>query len=112
MKDLGIVRATWTACVAFAAIALLVAFVLDQRSIGLGLALGLVVGSANGELIRRLIVRRAPFVFASVARMMAMSGVAIALAFAFGASPVAVLLGVAAAQFVMVGAAVREGLRA
>ncbi|HKC20751.1 MAG TPA: hypothetical protein VKE27_14105 [Candidatus Dormibacteraeota bacterium] len=112
MKDLGIVRATWTACVALASIAFVVAFVLDERSIGLGLALGLVVGAGNGELIRRVILRRAPFVIASVARMAAVSGLAFLVALLFGASPVAVLLGVAAAQFVMVAAAVREGLRA
>ena len=112
MKGLGIVRATWTASVALASVAFLAGFVLNQRSIGLGLALGLVVGAGNGELIQRAIDSRAPFVAASVVRMAAVSAVAILVALLVGASPIAVLLGVAAAQFVMVAAAVRQGLRA
>jgi hypothetical protein len=86
--------------------------VAGQRAVGLGLALGLVIGAMNGELIQRVIASRSPFVISSVLRMTALSGVAILVAFLVGASPVALLLGVAAAQFVMVGAAVRRGLRA
>ena len=112
MKGLGIVRATWTACVAMASIAFLAGFVVNQRPIGLGVALGLVVGAANGELIQRVIESRAPFVVSSVVRMAALSAVAILVALLVGASPIAVLLGVAAAQFVMAGAAVRQGMRA
>ncbi len=112
MKGLGIVRATWTACVALAAVAFLAGFVLNQRPVGLGLALGFVVGAGNGELIQRVIDSRAPFVVSSVVRMAGVSAVAILVALLVGASPIAVLLGVAAAQFVMVAAAVRQGLRA
>ena len=112
MKGVGIVRATWAASVALASIAFLAGFVAGQRSIGLGLALGLVVGAANGELIQRVIDSRAPFVVSSVLRIAGVGAVAILLALLVGASPIAVLLGVAAAQFVMVGAAVRQGLRA
>jgi len=112
VKGVRIVRATWAASVALASMAFLAGFVVDQRSIGLGLALGLVVGAANGELIQRLIDSGAPFVVSSVMRMAGVSAVAILVALLIGASPIAVLLGVAAAQFVMVGAAVRQGLRA
>ena len=108
----GIVRATWTAAVAVASIAFLAGIVLGQRSIGLGLALGLVVGAGNGELIQRVIDSRASFVASSVIRMAAVSIVAILVGLLVGASLVAVLIGVAAAQFLMVGAAVRQGLRA
>jgi hypothetical protein len=111
VKGLGIVRATWIASVALASMAFLAGFVVNQRSIGLGLALGFVVGAANGELIQRVIDSRAPFLVASVVRMAGVSAVAILVALLVGASPVAVLLGVAAAQFVMVAAAVRQGLR-
>jgi len=45
-------------------------------------------------------------------RMAAVSAVAILVALLAGASPIAVLLGVGAAQGVMVAASVREGLRA
>jgi hypothetical protein len=112
VKGVGIVRATWAASVALASIAFLAGFVLGQWSIGLGLALGLVVGAANGELIQRVIDSRAPFVVSSVLRIAGVGAVAILLALLVGASPIAVLLGVAAAQFVMVGVAVRQGLRA
>jgi hypothetical protein len=112
VKGVGIVRATWAASVALASIAFLAGFVINQRSVGLGLALGLVVGAANGELIQRLIESRAPFVVSSVMRIAGVSAVAILLAILVGASPIAVLLGVATAQFVMVVAAVRQGLRA
>ncbi len=112
MKGLGIVRATWTACVALASVAFLAGFAVDHRMVGIGLALGLIVGAGNGELIQRVIDSRSPFVVSSVMRMAAVSAVAILVALLVGASPSAVLLGVAAAQFVMVGTAVRRGLRA
>lgn len=112
MKGVGIVRATWITCVGFALISLVAGFALNQLSIGLGFALGLVVGAGNGQLLQRVIDTRAPFVIASVVRMIVVSGAAIMMALVVGASPIAVLLGVAAAQFVMVGAAVRQGLRA
>jgi hypothetical protein len=110
VKGVGIVRATWAASVALASMAFLAGFVFYQRSVGLGIALGLVVGAANGELIQRVIDSRAPFVVASVARLTGVSAAAILLAFLVGASPIAVLLGVAAAQLVMVGVAMRHGL--
>lgn len=112
MKGVGIVRATWIASMGLASIAFVTGFVLNQRTMGLGLALGLVVGAANGQLVQRVIDTRAPFVFSSIVRMVVLSGAAILLALVFGASPIAVLLGVAAAQLVMVAAAVRQGLRA
>ena len=112
MKGLGIVRATWTACVAMASVAFLAGFAAGQRPIGVGLALGLLVGAVNGELIQRVIDSRAPFAISSIFRMGAISAVAVVVALLVGASPIAVLLGVAAAQLVMAGAAVRQGLRA
>ena len=111
MKGDSIVRDTVAVSVALASIAFLAGFVFDQRPIGLGLALGLVVGAANGELIQRVIVSRSPFLLSSLLRMAGLSAVAIAVSFIVGASTVALLLGVGAAQFVMVGAAVRHGLR-
>jgi hypothetical protein len=112
VKGVGIVRETWAAAVALASIAFVAGFVVNQRSIGLGLALGLVVGAGNGELIQRVIDSRSPFVVSSVVRMALVSAVALLAAFLVGASPIAVLLGVAAAQLVMVAVAVRQGLRA
>ncbi len=112
MKGVGIVRDTVAVSVALASIAFLAGFVVNQRSIGLGLAVGMILGASNGELIQRMIDSRSPFLISSVFRMLGLSGVAILVAFVVGASPIALLIGVAAAQFVMVGAAVRQGLRA
>ena len=112
MKGVRIVRDTVAVSVALASIAFLAGLVVNQRPVGLGLALGLVVGAMNGELIQRVIDSRSPFVVSSVLRMASLSAVAILVAFLVGASPVALLLGVGAAQFVMAGVAVRQGLRA
>jgi hypothetical protein len=101
-----------TVSVVLAAVALLAGFVIQQRTIGLGIAIGLIVGAANGELIQRVVASRLPFVVSSILRMVGLSVVAIAIAFLVGASPATLLLGLAGAQFVMVGAAVRHGLRA
>lgn len=112
MKGVAIVRETVAASVAVASVAFLAGFVLNQRSIGLGIALGLVVGAGNGELIQRVIESRTPFVVSSILRMAGLSAAAIAVAFIIGASPIDLLIGVALAQFVMVAVAVRQGLRA
>jgi hypothetical protein len=111
VNGVWIVRETVAASVAIAGIALVAGLVLGQAPFGVGLAAGLVIGSLNGELVRRVIDRRAPFVVASLMRLALLSGLAILVAYLFSASTVALLLGVAAAQAVMVGAAVRQGLR-
>ena len=112
MKGLGIVRETVAASVALALVSLGAGFAAGQPRIGLAVALGLVVGAANGELVQWVVRSGSPFVVSSLARMAGVSAAAIGLAFIAGASPTAVLLGVAAAQVVMVGASIREGLRA
>jgi hypothetical protein len=112
VRDVGIVRGTVAASAVLAAIALVTGLVFGQAPIGAGLAAGLVIGALNGELIRRAAVHNAPFVVSSVIRLAIISAVGILAAYVLGASTIALLLGVAAAQFVMVGAAVREGLRA
>jgi hypothetical protein len=98
--------------VALAAIALFAGFLLGRPPEGTGLAAGLLIGSLNGELLRRAVVSHAPFVASSVIRLALISSAAILVAIAVGASTVALLLGVAAAQLVMVTLAVRQGLRA
>jgi hypothetical protein len=81
-------------------------------SIGLGLAAGLVVGSANGFAIAALLGNGAPFVAASVMRLATLTALALLVALAFGVSAWPVVLGVGAAQLVMVAAGVRQGMRA
>jgi hypothetical protein len=112
VKGVRIARDTLVVSVAFGLIALVAGFVLGQRPIGLGMALGLVLGAGNGQLIQQAIARRVPFVVSSIVRMAALSAIAILIAFLVGASPAAVLLGIGVAQVVMVGAALRQGLKA
>ncbi len=111
MKGVGIVRETVIASALLAAIALFVAVVLGHVMLGVALAAGLLIGSVNGELIRRVLLNRASFVISSMVRLALVSGLAVILSVAAGMSPIALLLGVAAAQFVMVATAVREGLK-
>jgi hypothetical protein len=111
VKGVRVVRDTVMISVVLGATAMLAGFVFEQRTIGLSVALGLVVGAVNGELIRRVVAGGLPFVVSSIMRMLGLSAVALVVALLLGASQVALLLGLAAAQFVMVGAAVRQGLR-
>ncbi len=78
---------------------------------GLGIALGLVIGSANGYLIVALLDRNSSFLFASLMRLTALTALAVGGALLLQSSAWTVLLGVAAAQLVMVAAGVRRGLR-
>ena len=61
---------------------------------------------------RALLDRDSPFVFGSLMRLAALSALAIVVALVFGSAPWSVLIGVAAAQVVMVAMSVRQGLRA
>jgi len=105
-------RETVAASVILAAVAVSVGLLAGRPTVGLGLAAGLVIGSFNGHAVAALLDRHLPFVGASVVRLAALSSGAIAVALVAGAPPWAGLLGVAAAQVVMVVAAVRRGLRA
>jgi hypothetical protein len=78
---------------------------------GLGIALGLVIGSANGFLIVALLDRNSSFLFASLMRLASLTALAIGGALLLQGSAWTVLLGVGAAQLVMVAAGVRRGLR-
>ena len=104
-------RETVMASVALAAATALVATFLGQPSIGIGIAIGLVLGSANGFVIARLFDPQGSFVGSSLARLSVFSALAIGMALMVGSAAWTVLIGIAAAQLVMVAAGVREGLR-
>lgn len=89
-----------------------VAVLLGQAVIGIGVAAGLMLGSANGFAIEALLGRGTPFVAASMLRLVTLSALGLLLAVLFGISAWPVMIGVAGAQLVMVGAGVRQGLRA
>jgi hypothetical protein len=105
-------RETVIASAILALIASMVAGLLGQMSIGVGLAGGLLLGSANGYAIDALLSRSAPFLAASILRLAGISALGLLLAVALGISAWPVMIGAAGAQLVMVGAGVRQGLQA
>jgi len=108
----GMVRETMIGSAAVAAVAVLIAGVVGHLPIGVGIGTGLVIGSLNGRLVAGTLEMGAPFVASSVVRMAAVSAIAILAALLLGIAPWAVLIGVGAAQLVMVAAGIRQGLRA
>ena len=112
MKDGAIMRETVATSVILAAVAVPVGLLAGRPTVGLGLALGLVMGSFNGHAVVALLDRHMPFMGASIVRLTSLSSAAILVALVAGAPPWAGLLGVASAQVVMVVAAVRHGLQA
>ena len=112
MKLAGVARDTVVASAALAAVIVLVAGVAGNLSLGLGLGAGLVIGSFNGRLVVGTLDMGTHFVASSVVRMAVLSATAVLAALVFGIAAWSVLLGVGAAQLIMVAASVRQGLRA
>jgi hypothetical protein len=106
----GILKETVAASAAAAVVAIIAGAVLGHFSSGAGLAAGLLIGSLNGHALAALMARGAPFVASTIVRLAAFSAVAIAVAILLRSDAWAVLLGVAAAQLLMVATAVRRGL--
>ena len=105
-------RETVIASAVLALVATTVAGLFGQMSLGIGLAAGLLLGSANGYAIDALLGNATPFLAGSMLRLATLSALALLLAVAFGMSAWPVMIGVAGAQLVMVGAGVRQGMRA
>jgi hypothetical protein len=104
-------KETVIVCAILALIAISIAGLFGQFSMGVGFAAGLLLGSANGYAIDALLGQSAPFLAASMLRLAGFSAVGLLLAVAIGISAWPVMIGVAGAQLVMVGAGVRQGLR-
>ena len=109
--DRGVPGDTLAASIALGLAVTLVAALSGHTASGLGIALGLVIGSANGYLIAALLDRNSPFLYASLMRLASLSALAVGGALLLQNSAWTVLLGVGAAQLVMVAAGVRRGLR-
>jgi hypothetical protein len=105
-------RETVIASAVIALVATTIAGLLGQISIGIGIAAGLILGSANAYAIDALLGRGAPFLAGSVLRLATLSTLALLVAMAFGIAAWPVVIGVAGAQLVMVGAGVKQGMRA
>ena len=112
MRSGGILKDTVVASAAAAAVAIVAGIVLGQLSTGAGLAAGLLIGSLNGHALAALMSRGAPFVASTIVRLAAISAVAIAVAILLRSDIWAVMLGVGAAQGILVAASIRRGLRA
>jgi hypothetical protein len=108
----SILRETAVGCAMLALVVAVVAGVAGHASVGIGIAIGLLLGSTNGYLIVGLLDINSSFLFASLMRLAILSAVALGAAILLQSSPWAVLLGVGAAQVIMVVAGVRQGLRA
>jgi len=104
-------RETLIASAVLAMVVTTIAGLVGQLDIGAGLGTGLILGSANGYAIQALLGNATPFLAASVLRLATLSALGLLLAVTFGISAWPVMIGVAGAQLVMVGAGVRQGLR-
>jgi hypothetical protein len=89
-----------------------IAGLLGHLSLGVGVACGLLLGSANGYAIAALIGRSSSFVAGSMLRLVTLTALGLIVTVMFSVAVWPVMLGVAAAQLVMVAASVRQGLRA
>jgi hypothetical protein len=112
MRSGGVLKLTVTACCAVAATVVVGAVIADHAGIGIGIAAGLLLGSLNGYLIEVLLKRGAPFLAASLLRLVLFSGIVLLAALTIGGAAWTVALGIGIAQLVMVGAGVRQGMRA
>ncbi|HYM67508.1 MAG TPA: hypothetical protein VEW68_09470 [Patescibacteria group bacterium] len=108
----GVLRLTVIACAALASAVAVAAGLTGHLALGIGVAAGLLVGSLNGFLIEKLLGRGTPFLASSLMRLVFLSLVAVSAALLFRSSGWTVPLGIGVAQLVMVGAGVRQGLRA
>jgi len=107
----GVLRQTVLACSILSVAVAVIATAIGHFGIGLGLAAGLMLGSANGYLIQGLLNRGAPFMAASLLRILFFSSVVLTAALTIRESAWTIALGIGLAQLVMVVAGVRSGLR-
>src|SRR5579864_9519640 len=112
MMSGGLLKVTVTVCSVLAVAVAAVSVLAGRPMLGLGAAAGLLLGSLNGYFIQTLLVRHTPFVAGSLLRLVMLSAVALGAGLLLPSAGWAVAMGIAAAQLVMVGAGVRQGLRA
>jgi hypothetical protein len=112
MMSGGLLKVTVTICAVLAAIVAAGSALSGHTSIGMGIAAGLLLGSLNGYMIQSLLGRGTPFVAGSLLRLVMFSSIVLVAALLLRSAAWSVPLGIGAAQLVMVGAGVRQGLRA
>ncbi len=103
---------TLSLCLLLAVMVFVGAELAGRASVGMGLAVGVLIGSFNGFTLQAVVDRRAPILATSIVRLALFSLLSIAAARLIGGSIWSVALGVGLAQLVMVGFGVRQGMRA
>jgi hypothetical protein len=106
-----LLRRSVLGCIMAAVIAVGIATLMGRVVYGVGIAAGLLLGSANGYLIDGLMARGAPFVAASLLRILFFSSLVLIAALMLHSNAWTVALGIGCAQLVMVGVGIRQGLR-
>ncbi|HUZ90218.1 MAG TPA: hypothetical protein VMU49_10395 [Candidatus Acidoferrales bacterium] len=99
-------RMTFVACVAVALVAMSLLTVAGHPAGGAALALGLLLGSGNGLLIRRSLHADLGFRTASLGRLALLSAAGVGLGALLGVQQIAlVLIGIGVSQLLLAGAA-------
>ena len=111
MKARSVQGETLAASLVIATACVLATAALGYATLGLGVASGLLAGSANGFLVRALLERRAPILPTSLVRLAFFSLLALVAARILGVSAWSVIAGFATSQLVMAAVGVRQGLR-
>lgn len=106
-----LLRQTAVGCAILAIVAAAGLSLLGRPGTGVGLAAGLLLGSLNGYLIQGLLGRGAPFVAASLFRIIFFSSFVLIAAFMLRGDAWTVALGIGLAQLVMVAVGIRTGLQ-
>jgi len=112
MRSVGLLKTTVKGCAVLAAAIVTGSALTAHLSMGLGIAAGLLLGSLNGYLIQGLLGRGTPMVAGSLLRLVIFSSIVLVAALMLGTAAWTLPLGIGIAQLVMVGAGIRQGLRA
>jgi hypothetical protein len=105
-------RETVVASAVLAVAITLLAGLAGHLTFGLSVGAGLMLGSGNGYLVLVLLNHGTPFVASTMFRLISMTVLVLIASFVFGLTMWPAILGLAAAQLVMVAASVRQGMRA
>jgi hypothetical protein len=112
MRSGGLLKTTFAACATLAALVMAASALTGHLTFGVGIAAGLMLGSVNGYLFQALLGRGTPMVAGSLLRLVMFSSIVLVAALTLGTAVWTLPLGIGIAQLVMVGVAVRQGLRA
>ena len=102
------IRNAAISCAVLAAVVVVVFALLGRTLAGVALAVGLLLGAGNGLLAARFLRLPLPFVASSLARLVTLSMIGVAIGFALGVTNIwLVILGLGASQFVLAASALR-----